>query len=133
MKAEDYQKICLDLKKRRIPQPVKRVVTLMLDKKAQEVTVIKVKGISDITDYMILCHGSSSRQKGAIADQIQRVLKKENKLHTYGVEGNQNSEWILLDYVDFTVHIFSEEYRRKLQLEKLWMDAKLYSFYVDYG
>ena len=131
MKPEEFTRITEDLKKRKIPPEVKKVVTVMLDKKAEKVIVLKLKGINEITDFMVIGSGNSTRQNAAIADEVQRVLRKEFNLKAFSVEGEQEAEWILLDYIDFIVHIFSEEPRKKYSLEKLWMDAKRYDFYVD--
>ena len=131
MKSEDFETITADLKRRKIPAEVKEVVTLMLDKKAEQVVVLKLKDISDITDYMVICHGNSSRQNNAICDEIQKKMSKGRKLKAFGVEGKRDGEWVLMDYVDFVVHIFNEETRKKYSLEKLWMDAKRYNFYMD--
>jgi ribosome-associated protein len=80
---------------------------------------------------MVLCHGNSTRQNSAISDEIQKKLREQFKLKPYGVEGEVEGEWILLDYIDFVIHIFSEETREKYSLEKLWMDAKRYNFYPN--
>lgn len=131
MRPEEFIRITDDLKKRKIPTEVKRVISIMLDKKAEKVVVLKLKGISEITDFMVIGSGNSSRQNAAISEEIQRVLRKEFKLKAFSVEGVREAEWVLLDYIDFIVHIFSEETRKKYALEKLWMDAKRYDFYVD--
>lgn len=131
MNPEQVKKIEDDLKKRKIPAEVKKVVSLMLDKKAEQVVVLKLKGINEITDYMILCTGNSSRQNHAIFDDIQVKMKKLFKTKAFSVEGGQHSEWLLLDYINFIVHIFSDESRKKYAIEKLWMDAKRYNFYID--
>jgi len=131
MKIEEFEAVNRDLKKRRIPGTVKKVVTSMLDKKAEKVVILKLKGINDITDYMVICQGNSSRQNAAIAGEIRKKMKSEFKLKPFSVEGERESEWILIDYIDFIIHIFSEDNRRKYSLEKLWMDAKRYDFYID--
>ncbi|MCU0285981.1 MAG: ribosome silencing factor [Acidobacteria bacterium] len=131
MNPEEFTRITEDLKKRKIPPEVKKVVTVMLEKKTEKVIVLKLKGINEITDYMVIGSGNSTRQNNAIADEIQRVLRKEFKLKAFSVEGEMEAEWILLDYIDFVVHILSEEPRKKYALEKLWMDAKRYNFYID--
>lgn len=131
MRSEEFELITADLKRRRIPAEIKKVVSAMLDKMAEKVVVLKLKGISDITDFMVLCHGNSTRQNSAISDEIQKKLRKQFKLKPYGVEGEVEAEWILLDYIDFVVHIFSKETREKYSLEKLWMDAKRYNFYPN--
>jgi len=131
MKSEEFENIIADLKRRKIPPGAKKIVSIMLDKKAEKVIVLKLKGINDFTDFMVICHGNSARQNNAISDEIQKKLKKQFKLKAYGVEGEREGEWILLDYIDFVVHIFSEETRKKYALEKLWMDAKRYNFYAN--
>jgi ribosome-associated protein len=130
MNVEEFDQITSDLKRRRIPAEVKKAVSSMLDKQAERVVVLKMKDLTDITDFMIICHGNSSRQNKAISDEIREKLRVEFKMKPFGLEGEQEGEWILLDYVDFIVHIFSEETRKKYALEKLWMDAKRYNFYM---
>lgn len=130
MKPEEFKQITDDLKKRKIPPEVKRAVTAMLDKKAERVIVLKLKGINEITDFMVIGSGNSPRQNAAISDEVQETLRKEYKRKPFSAEGDREAEWILLDYIDFIVHIFSEESRKKYTLEKLWMDAKRYDFYA---
>jgi ribosome-associated protein len=130
MKSEEFEEITADLKRRKIPTEVKKVVSVMLDKLAERIVVLKMKDITDFTDFMVICHGNSSRQNKAVSDEIQHKLRKEFKLKPYGVEGEQEAEWILLDYIDFVIHIFSQETRKKYGIEKLWMDAKRYNFYT---
>ena len=131
MKSEEFEVITADLKRRRIPPDVKKVVSIMLDKKAEKVVVLKLKGINDITDFMVICHGNSTRQNSAISDEIRKKLKEHFKMKAYGVEGEREAEWILLDYIDFIVHIFTEDLRERYSIEKLWMDAKRYDFYIN--
>ena len=131
MKSEEFGVITTDLKKRRIPTEVKQVVSIMMDKQAEQVVVLKLKGISDITDYIVICQGNSTRQNNAISDEIKKKLSRQYKLKPFGVEGEREADWILLDYIDFVVHIFLEETRQRYALEKLWMDAKRYNFYPD--
>lgn len=131
MKLEDYERVIADLKRRRIPTEIKTAVSLMLDKKAENVVVLKLKNVTDITDYMVICSGRSDRQNSAISHEIQKKLSKEFKLNPLGVEGEREGEWILVDYVDFIIHIFSIDARKKYALEKLWMDAKRYDFYLE--
>ncbi len=129
MKIDKFEAVTRDIKTRKLPGAVKRVVLAMLDKKGEKVVVLKLKGINDITDYMVICSGNSTRQNGAISDEIRRTLTDEFRLKAFSIEGEREADWILLDYIDFIVHIFSEEARKKYALEKLWMDAKRYNFY----
>jgi len=117
-----------ELKRWKIPPMVKKAVTVISDKKGDDIVILKLKGITDLTDFMIICSGNSQKQNKAIADDLQRLLKKEFRSGPYGVEGSNYGDWILLDYIDFVIHIFSPEIRKKFSLEKLWMDAKRYDF-----
>ncbi len=130
MEIDDFKLIYEDLKKTKIPPVVKKVVHAILDKKGEQIVVLKLKGICEFTDFMVICNGNSSIQNKAISDEIQRMLKKEIKLKAFSVEGQRSSDWILLDYIDFIVNVFSHENREKFSLEKLWMDAKRYDFYI---
>ena len=128
MKKDEFNLILEDLQKRRIPCEIKKTVQILLDKKAEKITVLKLKGISEMTDYLVICNGNSARQNRALADAVKDDLKRELKLQPLGSEGERMSEWILVDYVDFIINIFSAEWRKKFSLEKLWMDAKRYDF-----
>ena len=117
-----------ELKRWKIPPIVKKAVTVISDKKGDDIVILKLKGITDLTDFMIICTGNSDKQNKAIANDLQRLLKKEFRSGPFGVEGTRYGDWILLDYIDFVIHIFSPETRAKFSLEKLWMDAKRYDF-----
>ena len=132
MKIEEFKLVLDDLNKRRIPVAIKRAVQILLDKQAEKITVLKLTGISAMTDYLVICSGHSSRQNCALADALQENLKKDLNLQPLGVEGNRLAEWIRVDYVDFVINIFSSDWRKKYALEKLWMDAKRYDFYPDF-
>jgi ribosome-associated protein len=132
MKIDEFKLVLDDLQKRRIPGEIKKTVQILLDKKADKVTVLKLKGITEMTDYLVICSGNSTRQNSALADALQEILKKELNLQPLGVEGKKLAEWILVDYVDFVINIFSVDWRKKYALEKLWMDAKRYDFHPDF-
>jgi ribosome-associated protein len=132
MKIEEFKLVLDNLQKRRIPGEIKKTVQILLDKKAEKITVLKLKGITEMTDYLVICSGNSVRQNSALADALQETLKKELNLQPLGVEGKRLAEWILVDYVDFVINIFSADWRKKYSLEKLWMDAKRYDFYPDF-
>jgi len=132
MKIDEFKLVLNDLQKRRIPGEIKKTVQILLDKQAEKITVLKLKGITSMTDYLVICSGNSTRQNNALAEALQKTLKKELNLQPLGVEGSMMSEWILVDYVDFVINIFSVDWRKKYALEKLWMDAKRYNFYTDF-
>ena len=93
------------------------------EKKAQEIFVLELKEIADFTDYFLVCNGTSGRQVQAISDEIERKLRQSG-LRPAHVEGYNHAEWVLLDYVDFVVHIFSEKARAFYDLERLWRTAR---------
>ena len=92
-------------------------------KQAKEIRVLDLRDISAFADFFVICTGSNSRQCQAIADEIQMRLKKLGE-HANSVEGYQNAEWVLMDYGDYLIHIFSEKARAYYDLERLWRDAK---------
>jgi len=132
MKKDDFASLLEDLHRRRIPGGIKKAVEILLDKKAEKITVLRLKGLSEMTDYLIVCSGNSARQNKALADAVREHLKQDLQLQPLGSEGEAAAEWILVDYVDFIVNIFSAEWRKKYALEKLWMDAKRYDFSPDF-
>ncbi|MFC2165466.1 ribosome silencing factor [Acidobacteriota bacterium] len=91
-------------------------------KKAEDIVILDLSGISSFTDFFIIVHGNSARQNVAIYEAIEQELKKE-KIRPLSVEGRENAEWILMDYGNFIVHIFSERTREYYALEKLWGDG----------
>lgn len=93
------------------------------DKKAHDLVVLDISEIASFADYFLLCTGDSSRQMQAIADEVEQRLKALGTRPSH-VEGYQNAEWILMDYIDFVVHIFSKNARAYYDLERLWRDGK---------
>ena len=98
------------------------VVDAALDKKAENVKVLDLQELGSITDYFVVCHGRSGRQVQAISDHIEEKLRDAG-VRPGHLEGYQAGEWILMDYVDFVIHIFTEEKRGFFDLERLWSDA----------
>lgn len=94
-----------------------------LDKKAQDAVVLELSGICSFTDYFLVCTGTSTRHNQTIADGVQETLKKDG-VRPLHMEGYAEGEWILLDYVDFVVHIFSSRAREFYDLERLWRAGK---------
>ena len=93
------------------------------DKKAHDLVAMDISGIASFASYFLICTGDSSRQMQAIADEIEKRLKAIG-IRPSHVEGYQNSEWILMDYFDLVVHIFSKTARAYYDLERLWRDGK---------
>ncbi|GAM78730.1 ribosomal silencing factor RsfA [Vibrio ishigakensis] len=89
------------------------------DMKAQDIVTLDVKGKSSVTDYMIICTGTSKRHVASIADHIAIESKKEG-IEPLGVDGEQEGEWVVVDMGSTMVHVMQEEHRELYQLEKLW-------------
>lgn len=92
------------------------------DLKAEGVVLLDLRGIASFTDFFLICSGTSPRQVRAIADRVEEKLKAQrySLLHK---EGYEEASWVLLDYVDLVVHVFSPETRGYYDLERLWADA----------
>ena len=92
------------------------------DKKAFQIVGLEVADLTSYTDSLLICSGASDRQVGAIADEVQLQLKNAGRLPLH-VEGERRSDWVLLDYGEFVVHVFTEERRSFYGLDGLWGDA----------
>jgi ribosome-associated protein len=106
-----------------------KIADLALDKKAKQIAVMDLKGMTGIADYFVLMSGESDTQIKAIADHIIRDLKGID-VRLYHKEGYDSLRWVLLDYVDVVVHVFKPETREFYGLERLWGDAKI-DFVMD--
>lgn len=102
---------------------VKIAAKALADKKAEDVRIIDIREISTIADFFVIADGSNANQLTAMRDAVDEELYKAG-YHTKQVEGNQNSTWILMDYNDIIVHIFSKEDRLFYDLERVWTDGK---------
>jgi ribosome-associated protein len=105
-----------------LPSEVRRAVEFALERKAREVLVLDLRGISNATDYFIVASGTSDVHVKAIADGVLEGLAEEGERATH-VEGLTGRRWVLLDYIDFVVHVFHPQSRVFYQLENLWGDA----------
>jgi ribosome-associated protein len=98
------------------------------DKKAEDIRILALDpSESSLTDYFLICNGTNDRQNVAIGDEIEARMKTEFGMYANSIEGRRQGEWILMDYVDFVVHIFSPEKREYYGLERLRKSAKLVS------
>ena len=111
-------------KKNDLQQQVNEAILACQDKQAANVTVLELeKDSGAFTDYFVMCSGTNPRQIQAIADAVDERLEALGLRVTH-TEGYKQAEWVLLDYVDFVVHIFSEKARQFYDLERLWKSAK---------
>ncbi|MCL4783083.1 MAG: ribosome silencing factor [Bryobacterales bacterium] len=95
-------------------------------KQAEDLRIFDLRGVTSLTEYFLICGGTNQRQNQAISDEIERRLKEpeSRKRLPLGVEGYDKADWILMDYGDFIVHIFSGQARKYYDLERLWRQAK---------
>lgn len=101
-----------------------KIARLALEKKGSDITVMDLRGLTDITDYFVIVSGDSQPHLKAIYGYIEDELKKQ-KIKPWHREGRQNLNWILLDYIEVVVHIFKPQVREFYALEKLWGDARI--------
>ena len=102
------------------------IVEAIREKKGKEIVTINFRDTDNsLTDFFVICHGTSTAQVEAIADNIPDYLRKKAGLKPWHSEGFQNAEWILLDYVDVVVHVFLDTSRKFYKIENLWADAKV--------
>jgi ribosome-associated protein len=92
-------------------------------KQAKDIKVLDLREITTFADFFVVATGANARQIQAIADEIEIQLKQLDE-YPHSVEGYQNAEWVLLDYGDYLIHIFTEKARQYYDLERLWRDAK---------
>lgn len=100
----------------------RRAAQVLLDNKAQDVVVLDLRPVSDMADYFIVASGTSDTHVRATAGHVVEALKADG-LRVHSVEGMEQGRWVLLDYVDFVVHVFHPTLRAFYQLERLWGDA----------
>ncbi len=97
-------------------------------KKAERIVILDVSKQLVITDHFVICSGNTDRQVRTIADEVERQLLEQHRRKPYRREGEREGTWVLLDYVDFVVHVFRKEERDYYELERLWADAEQVPF-----
>ena len=106
---------------------IARVVEILQDKKALAITLLDLRDITDTCDYFLLCTGTSEQHIRSLADEVRDQLAELGE-KPWHIEGADTRRWVLIDYVDFVVHIFREEARDFYALERLWGDAERTDF-----
>jgi ribosome-associated protein len=109
-----------------LPAELARAVDLALERKGRDLLILDLRDISDATDYFFLVNGTSDLHVRAIADHIIEELRKEG-IRPGHVEGLRAGRWVLIDYIDFVVHVFHPAAREFYQLERLWGDAPMHA------
>ena len=105
-----------------LPAAIQQAARAAQDKKANDVAVLDIRGVSSFTDYFLICSGLNLRQVKAIADAVEETLLKAREKPAH-VEGYARADWVLLDYFDFIVHVFTPATREFYALERLWGSA----------
>ena len=103
-------------------EQARKIVQVMDSKKAKDIRLIKIEGISSLGDYFVVASASNTTQVKAIADEVEDEMTKLG-LEPNRVEGRQSAQWILMDYYDVMVHVYLDEARSFYNLERLWSDA----------
>ncbi len=107
------------------PKEMALAVAQALDsKKGKDILVLETDGVTTLADYFVLCSGSSAPQLKALGDAAEKRMK-ENDIMPHHIEGHRGGTWILQDYGDVVVHLFSEEAREFYDLDRLWQDANV--------
>ncbi len=103
------------------------------DVKGADIDILDLREIDNtVCDYFVICNGNSNTQVNAITNSIQKVVSKELKDKPWHVEGSENGEWVLMDYVNIVVHVFQKHIREYYNIESLWGDAKITSIESKY-
>jgi ribosome-associated protein len=109
-------------KETKLPNDLQRAIELAVDRKGQEMMLLDLRGVSNSTDYFLLINGTSDTHVRAIADHIIDELRKEGMKADH-IEGLRTGRWVLIDFIDFVIHVFHPTAREFYQLERLWGDA----------
>jgi ribosome-associated protein len=104
-----------------------RIAAIAADKKALDIRLLDLRGVVSYTDFFVVCSGNTERQTKAIHDAVYQELKQGEGLLPRRTEGGREARWILLDYLDCVIHIFTPEAREYYRLEQLWGEAPAYS------
>jgi ribosome-associated protein len=101
--------------------------------KGNNITILDLREIENtVCDYFIICSGTSNTQVNAIVGSVQKMVSKELKDKPWHIEGAENAEWVLMDYVNVVVHVFQKHIREFYDIEGLWGDAKVTSIQANY-
>jgi len=106
-------------------QLITTILSGIEDVKGKEITILDLRDIENtVCDYFIICEGTSNTQVNAIVNSVQKKVSKALKDNPWHVEGSDNAEWVLMDYINVVVHVFQKHIRQYYDIESLWGDAK---------
>lgn len=107
---------------------VKKIATILDDKKGLDIEVLKVESLTDLTEYLVIASGTSNTHVKSLAGYVEQILKEQEGVSVHHSEGYQDTGWIILDYGYVLVNIFEQEPRSRYSLEKLWDKAERIEF-----
>ncbi|GAB4161895.1 MAG: ribosome silencing factor [Winogradskyella sp.] len=114
-------------------QLITTIIAGIEEVKGKEITILDLRDIENtVCDYFIVCEGTSNTQVNAIVNSIQKLVSKTTKDKPWHIEGTDNAEWVLMDYVNVVVHIFQKHIREYYDIESLWGDAKMTQIETSY-
>lgn len=117
----------------RVDELITAILVGIEDVKGQHINILDLRGIENtFCEYFIICEGNSNTQVNAIVNSIQKKVSKTIKDNPWNIEGSENAEWVLMDYVNVVVHVFQRHIREYYDLESLWGDAKMTEIKTSY-
>lgn len=112
--------------KLKIPQKIKKIIEVVLDKKCEDVVIIDIRKFNHISDFFIVCSSDSNAQTEAVIYELKKLSKNKKRMRIKNIEYNPKAVWNIIDYGDIILHIFEKNWRDFYDLEGLWADAKKY-------
>jgi ribosome-associated protein len=108
-----------------IMEVARTIVASLEEKKGEDILLLDLIGVCSFTDYFILCTGTSERSIKVLAEEVRKTVKEKHSIMDQGVEGDAQSGWVLIDYGDVILHVFSQSLRDYYQLDELWREGKV--------
>lgn len=120
-------------KEKSIDQLITKIVEGIEEVKGQQIDILDLRALENtVCDYFIICNGTSNTQVAAIVNSVQKVVSKSLQEKPWHVEGMENQEWVLMDYINVVVHVFQKQIREFYDIESLWGDAKITTIATSY-
>ncbi len=113
-------------KEKSVDQLITKIIEGIEEVKGQQIDILDLREIENtVCDYFIICNGTSNTQVAAIVNSIQKIVSKSIQEKPWHIEGMDNQEWVLMDYINVVVHVFQKQIREYYDIESLWGDAKI--------
>ncbi|MGM0635900.1 MAG: ribosome silencing factor [Bacteroidota bacterium] len=119
--------------KQNTDQLITQIIKGIEDVKGNDITLLDLRDIDNtLTDFFVICSGTSNTQVDAIVHSVRKTVSKAIQDKPFNIEGLENSEWVLMDYVNVIVHVFQQHIRERYAIEELWGDAKITQIETNY-